>query len=103
MFKCYECGAVFDEPHIIREYVPTDRGDELYTTAECPHCGEAFGDANLCQCGEYKFEDEILCEKCRKGLLARFIEFADGLTAEEEEQLDRWLDGNSITDRKGFI
>lgn len=102
MFKCYTCDAVFDEPHIIRESVPTEHGDELYMTAVCPTCGEAFGEADLCGCGDYKFENEFLCASCRRDLLAKFKDFADGLTAEEEEQLDEWLDGNSIKDRNKF-
>ena len=103
MFKCYECGAVFDEPCVITETNSTDRGDEIYMMSLCPKCYESFGKANRCRCGEYKFEDERICKNCREELLEKFIYFADGLTEEEEEQLDEWLDGNSIKDRKRFV
>ena len=41
-----------------------------------------------------------LCRACRGDLLRRFTAFADTLTAEEEDQLDDWLDGDTITNRR---
>ena len=43
-----------------------------------------------------------LCGSCRKDLLRRFTAFADTLTAEEEAQLDDWLDGDTITNRRNW-
>jgi hypothetical protein len=43
---------------------------------------------------------DILCKPCRERLKRKFIAFADELTAPEEEQLDEWLDGVSVTERK---
>ena len=103
MFKCCTCLAVFEYPRINTEYVPTEHGYAPYKTIECPHCGGSFEEADLCRCGEYKFKDEKLCAHCREALLAKFVEFADGLTEEEEDQIDDWLDGRSIKERKMFV
>ena len=43
-----------------------------------------------------------LCDDCRKSLLDRLTEFADGLTAEEEQQVDDWMDGDTITNRRNW-
>lgn len=63
----------------------------------CPVCGSPdFGAADTCPCGNAKHREDILCRKCRKELLQKLNGFADFLSYEEEEQLDEWLDGESI-------
>lgn len=103
MYLCRNCFRSFDEPHTVFEKVSTDRGAETYTYNICPHCEEDdFEEADHCRCGDIKFKSNILCYGCRRTLAAKFNAFADELTAEEEEQLDEWLDGNSVTDRRKF-
>ena len=102
-YICENCGTVFDEPHR-RKYTEA-LGEFTYTYTEetCPACGEDLFEAvELCpRCGDrYKLCGEILCKECRTDLLRRVIDFADGLTAEEEAQLDEWLDGASIEERR---
>lgn len=101
-YICETCGTVFDHP-FIREY--TDQTVDCsarFRECLCPACFMPYiEEANSCPgCDGFKFRDEILCKTCRAGLLKRFAAFADELTAEEEEQLDEWLDGVSITERK---
>ena len=101
MYLCELCGVAFDQP-VTRSYIDrsVDCRATIYETL-CPVCGEPYiEEADSCPgCDGFKFADERLCRKCRAGLLKKFRAFADELTAEEEEQLDDWLDGESIKDR----
>lgn len=69
MYKCYDCGAVFDEP-IERE---EGRGEFWgvscsETVSGCPECRGDYEEAYQCEiCGEYFFEDELhsdVCDNC---------------------------------------
>lgn len=102
MYLCNECLRCFFDPAVSRELVKTDLGDELYMSTQCPYCGGTFEAAEHCSCGGVKYKGETLCVACRARLKEKFIKFADELTAEEEEQLDNWLDGNSVTERRKF-
>ena len=103
MYLCNECFKAFEEPNTIYEKVNTDLGVEVYTTTECPHCGgNEYARADYCTCGNAKFKDDPLCFDCRRLLAAKFAVFMDCLTEEEAEQLDAWLDGNSVTDWRKF-
>lgn len=102
MYMCNVCDALFDTPAVETEYFDTAYGYAPYVTESCPVCGESFSAAESCSCGGVKREGDILCSECRNALKARFIAFADELTAEEENQLDEWLEGCSITDRRNF-
>ena len=101
-YICDFCGTGFDEPEAVN-YVEIN-GDckRRYTEYFCPVCGEeSYSDADECpKCGEVKLTGDTLCRDCRKDLLRRFTAFADSLTAEEEQQIDDWLEGDSITNRK---
>lgn len=101
-YICDHCGVAFDAPAV--HTVTENLGEFARTYLEecCPICGcDSFQNANACEkCGEPKLADEILCKRCQDGLKAKFIDFADRLTAEEEAQLDAWLDGESVTDRR---
>ena len=47
MFKCRECGYVFDEPHVYHERHGFTSGS-FEKFSECPHCySPDFGDANI--------------------------------------------------------
>ena len=101
-YICDYCDARFDEPEAVN-YVDV-MGDfkRLYTEYFCPICGvESFSEADSCpKCGEAKLTTDTLCRDCRKSLLNRLTKFADSLTAEEEDQLDDWMDGDSIKSRR---
>ena len=100
-YICDYCGARFDRPEAVN-YVEVN-GDfkRRYTEHFCPICGEeSFSEAHACpKCREWKPKQDLLCRACRADLLRRLTEFADKLTAEEEQQLDDWMDGDTITNR----
>ena len=70
MFKCNECGAVFDEPLIQSDNVPYGEGTVPREFASCPHCHGSFEPAYPCKdCGEYFTKDELhsfYCTECVK-------------------------------------
>lgn len=103
-YICDHCGVPFDTPavHTVTEHL--GEFSRAYTEEACPICGcDSFAEADLCEkCGEPKLTVEPLCKRCRDQLRARFIDFADTLTAEEEAQLDDWLDGESVTNRRSW-
>jgi hypothetical protein len=45
-------------------------------------------------------DGDIICRRCRNELLERFQSFLDELTDAEINQLEDWLDGNSIRECK---
>lgn len=103
-YICDHCGIAFEAPvvHIVREHL----GEFTRADSEeaCPICGcDSFSEADLCEkCGDPKLKEELLCKRCRDELRETFTAFADTLTAEEEAQLDEWLDGRSVTERAAF-
>ena len=73
MYKCIECGAIFEEPKTWEEY----RGEYWgcpcsETMSGCPECRGDYEEAVECtRCGEWCFEDELddgLCEVCQDEL-----------------------------------
>lgn len=102
-YICKSCGTGFDEPVRIRRTEKIGEFRREYWDEYCQICGgEDFVDADICRCGKVKEKADILCEKCRRELKDKFISFADELTAEEEEQLDCWLECASVTDRENW-
>lgn len=105
MYQCEICGTTFDAPakKPWSEPMP-DSCREFFVDDVCPICGqERFHKVAECpRCGQNMEAGRILCKPCAASLLHRFSAFADTLTAEEEEQLDTWLDGESITDRRSW-
>ena len=106
MWQCECCNTIFDEPRKEKwsEAMP-DSCSEWFYDELCPVCGEShFYRVVECPgCGEFMEHGRILCKSCAQNLLDRFNAFCDELTADEEDQLDAWLDGVSIKDRKELI
>lgn len=102
MYICDICKTAFDEPSTHRETVVEDGRIRVVASPLCPVCGEPyFTAADLCpKCNAWKPRADRLCSGCRRDLIHRFTDFADTLTAEEETQLDDWLDGDSVTSRR---
>lgn len=81
MYKCLDCGEVFDEPASVREtYGFTDGfGVTFYM---CPYCNGNYEEAHQCQeCDEWHTEDELYegwCEKCLRETINydTFFEYA---------------------------
>ena len=104
MYICEICNTVFDAPILIQTR-NTD-GEHIWNERShiCPICATAgcFNPAEPCQCGQWKPKGDILCASCRADLAQRFAAFADELTSDEEEQLDAWLDGDTIENRRNW-
>lgn len=103
-YQCPICNTKFDEPFKVNR---TERIHEFmahFVELSCPICGSPyFDELDTCpRCKGDMLKGEIICKYCRKDLLKRLNAFADYLYPEEEEQLDEWLDGESITNRKNW-
>ena len=104
-FICETCGAGFDAPLKKPSYEKLDGRFLRDVELLCPICcNPYFDEAEQCpKCGEAKKADENpLCPSCRASLKRRFTAFADSLTAEEEAQLDDWLDGDTVENRRNW-
>lgn len=70
MFKCLECGEIFDTPDCYEEHHPYGMGYATETFSCSPCCGGDFKEAKLCKgCDEYFLENELddgYCESCRE-------------------------------------
>jgi hypothetical protein len=66
MYRCNECGSIFEELGKKTELVGECRGTNAYTTWPCcPICGsEDFEEGNYCDCGEFVGEGEKYCPDC---------------------------------------
>ena len=102
MYKCRMCGIAFDFPFVQYYNDQTVDCKATFRDVLCPICFKPYIDeAESCPgCDGYKFKGEILCKDCREALLDRIKAFADELTAEQEQQLDEWLDGDTIENRR---
>lgn len=85
MYKCIDCGHIFDdgEQSIIREYHDEIPGGFYEEFAGCPICGGGFEETASCEkCGGEFLPDELIggyyCAEClREALNAEsFLEFA---------------------------
>ena len=102
-YQCNYCNVAFDRPTIVkyREHIGEDV-TRTYEEERCPICGcESFREAGECQlCGDICEAGDILCRRCKRSLKKRIVDFFDTLTAEEEEQFDEWMDGDTIMNRR---
>lgn len=86
MYKCKDCGAVFEQPHEWYDD-PSPSGIGLpsgcYIYVECPECGSGdFEEAEECpRCGAYTFKENLLCDDCREefGIALRELKGRFGL------------------------
>lgn len=69
MYKCIECGHIFENPRIIEESRGECFGYEAYERiGVCPICGGGYDEGEECGiCGNFCLENELhsgVCEKC---------------------------------------
>ena len=84
MYKCLECGNIFDpcEAKTVTEYYDEVDGGAYEYFAVCPICGGDFEETVACaECGGEFLEDELIgdyCQDCLNELLTldSFLEFA---------------------------
>lgn len=105
MFICRECAGYFSRPSVDDFGFDHAFGRFINRREVCPYCEsldiEEAQDCPNCTGGK-KLHDDILCPSCRAALYKRFVDFCDELTEEEEDQLDEWLDGESVKNRGEF-
>jgi len=102
MIICNSCGHTFESapyipPHKRREYDPV-------LEYGCPHCGSADIDEadEFPKCRNFMKKSDRLCVVFRTVLLARFKNFIGGLLPQEQDQLDDWIEGESVTNCEGW-
>ena len=82
MYKCSNCGEIFEEPNAIKE----DWGEMFYV---CPYCNGDYEEAHQCQeCDEWHTEDELYdgwCEKCLRETI-NYDTFFEYCEANKEHQ-----------------
>ena len=104
-YQCNYCNVGFDKP-ITVTYTENlgENMTRVYKEERCPICGcDSFRDAGECEkCGSIAELGDVLCRKCKRDLKKRIIDFFNYLTAEEEEQFDNWMDGDSIVNRRNW-
>ena len=94
MNMCDDCGFVFEEPKAIYEVHNELEDCPVETFYECPICGGPFSEAVRCDCGEWTKDLEFkLCGECKKLVVERFHAFKAGLTEEEQDYLNAYLEG----------
>ena len=71
MYKCKECGAIFEYPAEVVDKVPYGSGSADWVSYACPECGDdSFDDIDPCACcGEYEETNDFgLCKNCANEL-----------------------------------
>lgn len=84
MFKCDECGHIFEYGEEI-----SWREDYGETFSGCPMCKGTYQEVYACRlCGDYNCEDfNDTCEKCKEDIAKRFETMIREFTEEEREIL----------------
>ena len=88
MYKCLDCGEIFDEPASVREtHGFTDGLAETFYM--CPYCNGDYEEAKQCQeCEEWHTENELYygwCEKCLRETI-NYDTFFEYCEANKDEQ-----------------
>ena len=82
MYKCSNCGEIFEEPNSIKE----DWGE---TFSVCPYCNGDYDEVKQCDhCDEWHTEDELYegwCEKCLRETI-NYDTFFEYCEANKDEQ-----------------
>lgn len=82
MFKCVECGHLFESGEEKRWTEP--HGEKM---SGCPCCSGDYEEAKMCEfCEEYVCaENEKYCEECKQKMLNMFVEFLKNFDKKEKE------------------
>ena len=85
MYKCEDCGYIFDEP---REYsdMENEYGCNGLTWSGCPKCAGNYEEVKKCDyCGKWIPLNEFACDHCQQILQKRLREV---LSQFDEEELE---------------
>lgn len=88
MYKCNECGYVFEKPIESREYHGLDYGYESFYV--CPNCGETdYNEDHYCTiCGEKHFGENDWCEWCLADAIGKLKVMFEEYEAQTEDLID---------------
>ena len=109
MYKCCDCGLVFDTPkHYSEDRTPGgafEGGSFIYHYDGCPSCGGAYEEAIECQrCADTYVSidsDYPFCDKCKTKLMKAFaFHLNDTYRFDESEYILDHLDDLKIVDNK---
>lgn len=90
MFKCDECGNVFEDPI---EWI--EEHGERWSGSPC--CKEDYSEVKECDCGGYMPADEMFCEKCKCDLKKQFSRLLhENFDEKEIEMLNELFDGQEL-------
>jgi len=65
MYKCKDCGEIFEEPHNYREVHNEIEGGYYEEFSECPYCGGSYEETKRCDdCGGDFLDDELIEGRC---------------------------------------
>lgn len=94
MYKCLDCGEVFDEDdrQIVNE-CHTELDDKpMEQRSYCPYCGGDYEEAKMCKCcGEFFLEDELICGYCKDCLEDELTVDSFYAFAKECEELESFV------------
>ena len=101
MYKCLNCGHLFEEgEQIVSEGLMGEcHGMKVYERYEmCPVCKSEYKEASCCSmCGEYFIGEDDYCEDCKKSVVEKFRKILkNNFTMQEIELLDEIFDGESL-------
>lgn len=94
MFKCIECGHIFEDGEQARW---TETHGEVWEC--CPICKGDYEEVEPCKiCGSYDHSvDDDYCDDCKKDVKKRFAEFVEReFSKEERKLLNELYDGEMI-------
>ena len=94
MFRCIECGHIFEDGEQARW---TETHGEVWES--CPICKGDYEEVEPCKiCGSYNHSvDDDYCDDCKKDVKKRFAEFVEReFSKEERELLNELYDGERI-------
>ena len=94
MFKCIECGHIFEDGEQARW---AETHGEVWES--CPICKGDYEEVEPCKiCGTYEHNSgEEYCEGCKKDVKNRFMAFIEReFSKEERELLNELYDGEMI-------
>ena len=94
MFRCIECGHIFEDGEQARW---TETHGEVWES--CPICKGDYEEVEPCKiCGSYNHSvDDDYCDDCKKDVKKRFAEFVEReFSKEERELLNELYDGEKI-------
>ena len=105
MYICNDCRSIFTHPLMVQNGFYHEHGCETWDEPACPVCSsdnidQAVPCANPTDNINAMRSGDTLCSSCRAALKDKVLAFTASLTEPELQQLDEWLDGNSIRDCK---